>query len=143
MTVGKTLAPLFLAAAMLAGCAKPPYCCQEPPPPEPTKEAQALFNAMRDLANRAQAAGVDSYRLELAIMEAFNAANKDEPSCDKTAIEIAVRFYAGDEYTPTAGVFHGKAEKLLAGYCDKDKLQPEEINAGYRHAISVVQNLNP
>lgn len=143
MTVGKTFVPLFLVAA-LAGCAKPPSRFRaEPLFSEPTKDALALFDAMQALKERAQAAGIDSYRLELSIMDAFDAASEAAPSCGKTAIATAVRFYIGDKRVSTAGVLHEKVEKFVTSYCGGDKKHVGVPGSGYAYAIPVVQRLNP
>lgn len=139
MTVGKILAPLFLAAA-LAGCAKPPYCCQEPPPPKAPEEAKVLFEAMQALEKHAQAAGLDEHGLQIALMDAFDAANRN-PKCHETAALTAVQFYIGDKWIPSSDAFHGKVMKLLAGFCADGKNTPEAAKAGYESITPLVLNL--
>lgn len=138
MTVRGILASLFLAAT-LAGCAKPPYCCQEPPPKAP-EEAKTLFEAMRTLEKRAQKAGLDEYGLQIALMDAFDAANR-KPECHKTAAVIAVRFSIGDKWIPSPDAFHGKFMKLLAGLCIGGKSDAETAKAGYESITPLVLKL--
>ncbi len=160
MRHAKPLTSVFLTAALISGCAThpPDFCCRPEALPAPDQETTALFNAMQALTDRAKTANIPVFDLELAIIDAFDAATAPPTpapaattapapdNCGTAMLGRVVRFYTPDLFEQFPWLTPSFLQRKAATFyntCTGNSAPPDSPppKGDYQRAIEVIDGM--